>query len=401
MIETVLNISQNYYIKGGSDNYFFSLSKLLEARGHAVIPFAAKSPLNVSTRWESYFPDDVDFNHPGIGDVLRFIYNRQAGQGVGHILKSHKVDIAHLHIYYGKLTSSIISPLTRADIPVVQTLHEYRHVCPVSSLYSQGNICEACKGRDFYHAVLKRCNRGKLSRSLLSAVESYISRGMGSVSKIDHFIAVSDFLRDKVIELGMPVDRITTVHNFIDSSDIVPSLVKGRYFLFFGRLEKIKGIFTLLAAAARIRDIPLLIVGDGEARPAVESYIEKHSLDHVKLTGFKKGPELVELIKNSLCTITPSECYETFGLALIESFACGRPVIASRIGGMAEVVSEGTDGFLVPPGDADALQERMLWMLHHREEAVDLGAAGRKKVELYYGAELHYDKIMSVYRKVL
>jgi glycosyltransferase involved in cell wall biosynthesis len=399
--ETVLNVSQNYHIKGGSDSYFFSLSRLLESRGHAVIPFAAKSPLNFSTSWESYFPDGVDFTHPGIRDILHFIYYRKAAQGVCSLVRDHEIDIAHLHIYYGKLTTSILGPLKRADIPVVQTLHEYRQVCPVAILYSQGAVCEECRGHAFWHAVLKRCNRGSLSRSMLSALESYISRGLGSISKIDHFIAVSDFLRNKVIELGMPAERITTIHNFIDISGIPASREAGGYFLYFGRLEREKGLFTLLEAAASLKEVPLLVVGDGKAHPLLEAFVEKNSLNHVKFLGFKKGRELDELIRNSICTIVPSEWFETFGLTIIESFARGRPVIASSIGGMTEVVSDGVDGFLVPPGNVDALREKMNWMLDHRNQAVEMGTAGRKKAETDYSADIHYEKIAMVYKKVL
>jgi glycosyltransferase involved in cell wall biosynthesis len=299
------------------------------------------------------------------------------------------------------LTTSILEPLKRADVPVVQTLHEYRLVCPVSNLYAHGTICEDCRGHAFWHAILKRCNRGKLSRSILSVIESYVSSMMGSVSKIDHFIAVSDFLRNKLIELGIPADKITAVHNFIDVSNIAPFHNKGTYFLYFGRLEKIKGIFTLLEAVAPLKDIPLFIAGEGEARVLVESYIEKHSLNHVKLIGFKKGTELNELIRNSICTITPSEWFETFGLTLIESFARGRPVIASNIGGMSEVVSDSSDGFLIPPKNADMLRDKMIWFWLHRNEAIEMGRSGRKKVELYFNPDIHYERILHIYRNLM
>jgi len=123
-------------------------------------------------------------------------------------------------------------------------------------------------------------------------------------------------------------------------------------------------------------------------------------LEHVKLLGFKRGQELVDLIQGSICTIAPSEWYETFGLNLVESFASGRPVVASRIGGMTEVVADGEDGFLVSPGDVDALRERLLWMVTHPGQALEMGLSGRAKVEDQFSPERHYEKLMAVYKKL-
>lgn len=171
--------------------------------------------------------------------------------------------------------------------------------------------------------------------------------------------------------------------------------------LYFGRLESYKGIFTLVEAAATLKDVPLLIVGDGEARSQLEKVIEQKNLKHVKLLGFKQKDELIPLIRNSICTIAPSEWYETFGLTLVESFAHGRPVIASRIGGMTEIVTDTVDGYLVSPGNIEELRSRMLWMATHQKEAVEMGLAGRLKVETQFHPELHYEKILAVYQKAI
>ncbi|MGB5635341.1 MAG: glycosyltransferase family 4 protein, partial [Waterburya sp.] len=191
------------------------------------------------------------------------------------------------------------------------------------------------------------------------------------------------------------------VHNFIDASDYQPSTAPGEYFLYFGRLEQSKGIFTLIEAASSIKDTPLLIVGDGTARPELEKLIQERELNHIGLLGFKHKQELQKLIRHSICTITPSQWYETFGLTLIESFAHGRPVIASRIGGMTEIITDGIDGYLVHPGDVEQLRERMLWMAEHSTQAREMGLVGRRKVETHFNSESHYQKLISVYQKLL
>jgi glycosyltransferase involved in cell wall biosynthesis len=397
----IINAGQNYYIRGGSEQYQFALSQLLHHHGHQVIPFATEHPKNQVTPWSKYFPKRVNFEQPTPKDLLKFVYSKSAALAIQNLLKEHKVDLAHLHIYYGQLTTSILTPLKKADIPIVQTLHEYKIVCPVYTLLSDGKICQACNGHAFWQATLKRCNRGSLSRSILSTLESYVSTMLGSVNKIDHFIAVSHFQRKKLIELGLPDDKVTTVHNFIDASDYQPSTVLGEYFLYFGRLEQSKGIFTLIEAASSIKDTPLLIVGDGTVRSEVEKLIREKELNHISLLGFKHNQELDKLIRRSICTITPSQWYETFGLTLIESFAHGRPVIASRIGGMSEIITDGIDGYLVSPGDAEQLRERMVWMAEHSTQAIEMGLAGRHKVETYFNSKIHYQNLMNVYQKVL
>nr|WP_263858152.1 glycosyltransferase [Waterburya agarophytonicola] len=171
--------------------------------------------------------------------------------------------------------------------------------------------------------------------------------------------------------------------------------------MYFGRLERYKGIFTLIEAASTLMDIPLLIVGDGTDRREVEDAIEEKNLKHIKLLGFKQKQELDKLIAGSICTIAPSEWYETFGLTLIESLARGKSVIASRIGGMTEIITDGIDGWQIEPGNADELREKMLWMSDNRDRALIMGMAGRKKVEHKFNAESHYQKLMQIYQKVL
>ena len=202
------------------------------------------------------------------------------------LLRDEKPDLAHLHIYYGKLTASILAPLKKAGIPIVQTLHEYKLICPVYTLISNGQICEACQGHRFYRALPRRCNRGSLARTALSVAESYVSRWAGALSDIDHFIAVSDFVRNKVIEHGVLPEKITKVYNFVDISGVIQNTEPGNYLLYFGRLEKIKGIFTLLDAIAPLKHVPLKLVGDGNAHAEIKAYIQEKELSHVEMLGF-------------------------------------------------------------------------------------------------------------------
>ena len=401
MKRTILNVSQNYHVRGGSDRYFFTLAELLRKHGHQVVPFTAASPNNEPSEWENYFPKGADFEHPGAGDLLRFLYSHDAVKSIRRLLKDTDINLAHFHIYYGKLTASILEVLKRDGIPLIQTLHEYKLTCPVYSHLSNDQICEACEGKHFWRALPKRCNRGSLARTALSVTESYISKMLGAVKKFDHFISVSHFLRKKMISHGMPEDKISTVHNFVDVSDITPNFSEGDYILYFGRVHRSKGILTLIEAAIPLTDVPIYIVGDGEAMSEVQQIIEQNGCKHIHLLGFKQGDELRELIRNSICTVLPSEWYENCPMSVLESYAYGKPVIGADIGGIPELIVDGVDGFLVPSGEPETLRDRLLSMFAHKDDAAEMGRIGRHKMETEFNADIHYERIMNVYQQFL
>lgn len=397
----VLQISQNYHVRGGSDVMFFQNMDLLQQHGHQVIPFAAKSDKNISGPWNHYFPVAADFDHPGLTDAARFIYSRPARKAIEKVISEHRPGIAHLHIYYGKLTASILGPLRKAGIPVVQTLHEYKLICPVYRLVSKGVTCEACEGCRFWRALPRRCNRNSLARTCLSVAETYVSHRLGTIRNVRKFIAVSDFLREKHIQYGVPAGKISTIRNWVDVSRIRPETGPGQYVLYFGRMEALKGIFTLLDAAAGLSHIRFLLVGDGESRPDVVDRIQKNRWTHIQWLGFKQGRALQDLIRNSICTLMPSEWYEPFPTTVLESFAHARPVIGAAIGGIPEMITHGKDGLLYPSGDARSLQEHILWMHNHPHQAVQMGQAGREKLETSYDAGRYLRELLMVYHNVL
>lgn len=396
----VLNVGQNHYVRGGSDKYFFDLGTMLRERDHDVHVFAAAHSQNLPTADSGFFPPPVDFEKPRVNDLIRFVYNRGAAKNLAAMLATKKFDVAHLHIYYGQLSSSILNSLKRGGVPVVQTLHEYRVVCPTSHLVANGEPCERCDGHKFYRAIVQRCNRGSVARSALSAIETYVAHANGAVSGVDHFIAVSEFLRQKVISLGVPASKVTTIHNFVDARRFAPTSDRGSYILFYGRLELIKGLMTLLEAARTLPEVTFVIAGEGAARGAMESFIGQHSLTNVKLVGFQSGAALHSLIRGAICTVTPSEWYETFGLTLVESFALGRPVICSDMGGMPEIVTDGYDGYVVPPGNPELLAQRIARLHGNPDLAIEMGRAGRFTAEDRFSPDAHIERVESVYTKV-
>lgn len=396
----IVQATQRLYVDGGSDRMVFDTMALLEARGYAVIPFAARDPRNVPSAWERYFPDAADFEHPGPTDIVRYLYSRPARRSLARLLREQPVALAHLHITYGKLTASILEPLRRAGVPIVRTLHEYKPICPVYTLVSGGRVCEACQGRAFYRALPRRCNRGSLARTSLSVAEAYLTRWLGDVRAVDRFIAISDFQRAKMVQHGLPADRIRTIHNFVTLEGKRPAQGDGAYLLYFGRLERLKGIFTLLEAVRGL-DFPVKIVGRGAAEAEIRQALTSDALRHVELLGFRTGAALADVIRGARAVVVPSEWLEPFGLTVIEAMAYARPVVASSIGGLTELVEPGVDGALFEPGDAGALRAQLRAMILDPARALALGRAGRRKVERSFAPEVHLARLLDVYAEVL
>lgn len=394
---TVLQVNNYAHVRGGSDRYFIELVRGLSERGHRVPVLTTADSRNVlDTPWA--VPGFVlDAIRPR--DVCRFFYSGKSRETLRRLLDRELPDLAHLHIYYGQITPSILGPLRDRGIPIVQTLHEYKLFCPASTMTRDGKICDLCCGGSFWNAVVHRCNRGSLARSLVTSAEACSSRLLGAARKIDHFLAVSDYVRRTMIRFGIPEDRISTVHNYIDVGSFEPEYEPGGYFLYLGRIEKNKGILTLLDSLEHTH-ARLVVAGEGELRSTVQREIERRGLA-AETVGFKSGKDLHDLVRGCRCVIVPSECAETFGLVILEAYALGKPVIASRMGGIPEVVREGETGLLFEAGNVSELAHAMEWMWDHPGQAADMGRAGRSLASSTFGMEQHYEKLMSVYGKVV
>lgn len=397
----ILNAGQNYRVIGGSDRYLLDLESLLENKGHKVIPFAASHPDNLPTEWGKYFPDRNDFERPRIKDIAGFVYSISTRKKLESLLAACQIDLAHAHIYYGQLTGALLGVLKKHDIPIVQTLHEYKLVCPVYTLNKNGDNCMDCAGGRFYRGVVNKCNRNSVSRSFLSVVESYVTRWLGSIDKIDRFICVSDYQRDLIIRMGVPDSKLVTIHNFVRPELFRQSLGDGDYVLYFGRLERIKGVFTLLEAAALLPHVPFMIIGKGQDGDELKRYAERRCLKNVRFLDFISGDKLEDIIAQCRFSVLPTEWAETFGLTVLETFMKGRPVIASRIGGVQEVIEDKKTGLFFPPGNCMELASLIEYLWSNPKICREMGEEGQKHALTAFGPDVHYEKLIQVYKQVL
>ncbi|QJC51129.1 glycosyltransferase family 4 protein [Paenibacillus albicereus] len=405
----ILTINKFYYIKGGSETYLFALKKELETIGHKVIPFSMKDEKNQATEYEKYFVDNIDYGKAGLMEKIKLgskvIYSVEARKKIEKLLDENKVDVAHLHLFQHQLSPSILMPLKKRKIPIVYTVHDLKVMCPNYKMLNNNELCEKCKDGKFYNVLLNRCTKNSLSGSLVSMVEAYVHSGMRFYEDyIDHFITPSNFYREKMIEWGFPESKISFIPNFLDTSSISPKYTHGDYMLYLGRLSEEKGILTLLEAMKKSKSSARLkIAGTGPLSDTIRHYILAHDLGHkVEMLGFVSGSELESAINQSKCMIMPSEWYENGPLALIETFASGKPVIGSDIGGIPEHIDHLKNGLLFKSKSSLDLAEKIDFMNNLSEaHYLEFCRNARVKAEQVFDSKQHLSKILPLYESII
>lgn len=409
----ILLVNKFFHPAGGAERYARLWTRVLEERGHTVIPFAMKHPLNTTTPYSKYFVERRRFfdsdadneNRAGRLNKIRAafgaIYSVEAARKIDALIHDERPDAAHVNSYCYQLTGSILPLLKNSGIPVIQTAHEYKHICANQRLYDMnaGEICEACDNGRWYAPLLRRCLRGSFAASATACVESALDRLMNlSRKNIDCVISPSDFMRRKMLQFGFVNPPIEHVTNLIFAEDFRADLTAEPYFLYAGRLVAHKGVQTLIEAVGRIPGARLLIAGDGPLGDEVERAAQLSPAE-VKTLGFQNETELRDLMEKCRAAVVPSEWYENCPYAVLEPMAAGRAVVASRIGGIPELVDDGVTGLLFQPGNVDDLVAKLTRLWQDRKFARELGRSGIRKVQRLHDPEMHYNKLMDIFER--
>ncbi|MDY6933068.1 MAG: glycosyltransferase family 4 protein [Spirochaetota bacterium] len=401
----ILQVNSFYYNRGGDCTHMFATTKLLEQHEHIVIPFSMNHPLNFDSPYSKYWPSYIDFVEAlkeksiknATNVITRTIYSFEAKECIGKILDDEKPDIVHIHNILHHITPSILGEIKKRKIPIVWTLHDFTIICPNTSfLTERGDICESCKRRKFFMAPLKRCKKNSLAASSVAMLENYTHRFINIYRHVDKFISPSNFLRHKFIEYGMG-KKIITLNNFININSIKPNYNNLSYYLYIGRLNHIKGINLLVTAAKKNPYIQLKVVGDGEL---FEEY-NSENIANIEFLGFKTGQELQNIISNAMFIVVPSQWYENFPYSILEAFANGKPVIASRIGGIPELVKDHETGLTFEHNNPDELSTKIACLVNNPVKIDEMGKNARTFIELKLNADTHYLKLMEIYKSVL
>lgn len=366
-----------------------SEKRLLEANGHSVVQLL----------WHNREIDAYSvFKKPGL--FLNTLWSGKSYHRIRRALEKEQPDVAHFHNTLPLVSAAGYYACQRLNVPVVQTLHNFRLICPAGTLLRDGILCNDCVSHSLARAVRHGCYRNsRLETSAVSAMLA-VHRYLGTWEKqVDAYIALTKFMGDTLVRSGFPRHKIFVKPNFT-SHDLSGASKRCDYVLFWGRLSKEKGLMTLVESWKQLPGVPLKIVGQGPMADSLARFIRNNALSRVELTGFRSGPDLFKLIQSAGVVIHPAEWYEGFPVTLAESFSAGKPVIASRLGAMTEIIQHGKNGLLFTPGDPDDLAAKVRWALNHSEEMQKMGDACRRQYLKKYRPETNYKELLSIYHRV-
>lgn len=383
---SVLVIHDRYQQHGGEDAVVQAEINLLRAAGHRVVTYirsnaaiAGYNPLQKACL------------------AMSAIWNWKAHAEISRLVAKQRPDIAHCHNLMPLVSPAAYDACKSAGIPVVQTLHNYRLLCPAATLYSNGRICDDCTS-GVQRGVTRGCYRGSRLQTATVATMIGTHRLLGTWSRsVDAYVALSQFARDYFVAAGLPARRVHVKPNFLPD-DPAPRRGLGEYALFVGRLASEKGVLQMLDAWQALPHIPLVVAGDGPLRDQVERTVRESYVTNITLLGHLPADQVQEQIRKARFLVFPSQWYEPFGMTLMEAAACSVPAVAARIGAVPELVTEGQTGLLFDPRSPADLAEKADWAWGHPAEMAVMGVAARQLYRQEYTAERNYEQLIGIYR---
>ncbi|RKZ26533.1 hypothetical protein DRQ26_04265 [bacterium] len=408
----ILIVNTIYYIQGGAPIYTLKLAQLLKQNGHKVIPFSMKHPQNLPSQYEKYFPEYIDFKRElrekHIKNIInvarRTFYFKEAREKMQSLLDDEKIDIVHLNNFLHHLSLSIIDPIVERNIPIVWTLHDHILVCPNTNLFDDrlSIPCARCDSflKRISYPILRRCKKNSILASTMAAAEAFYIAAKKPHKIPELFISPSEFLKEQHRKMGFDTSRFVVVPNFVDCNKFEPHTEPGQYALYFGRLSAEKGLKYLIEAFAKMKDKNLVIVGTGPDEENLRGLASSSGADNITFSGYQTGEKLRKSIYDARFTILPSTCFENAPLAILESFASGKPVLASDIGGIPELISDDV-GRLFSPGNADEIIEAVRQLWDRTDKLKSMGENARKLAEEKFSPDKHIKQIINIYKDAI
>lgn len=381
----------NYYLQsGGEDQVFKNETRLLEDHEHEIFRYTRHN--SELSSWS------------GIKMALNTIWNPEVYHTVDQLLNEINPDVCHIHNTFPLISPSVYFACKKHKIPVVQRLPNYRLICPGALLLRDGKICTDCLGKRFpWPGMIHACYRGSVAQSFVVFIMLSFHRILKTwQKKINVYVALNKHGRELFVRGGIPAEKIMISPNFVDpNTEPEPNNQPGDYALFVGRLSKEKGLDTLLDAWKLLTGIPLKIVGDGPLMKDLTERIERGNIDKVELLGRKSHEETINMLKKARVLIFPSEWLETFGLGIIEAFACGVPVIAAKQKTIEEIIQHGMNGLLFEPGNSHDLARTIKEYWDKTEQLQEMGKEARHSFLNKYSKQQKYNSLMEIYARAI
>lgn len=377
----VLVVHNAYQHRGGEDSVVDAEIALLRSHGHEV---------------ETYFRHNDDVKTASMLSVAgQTLWSAQTSKEIAAKIAAFQPNVIHVHNTFPLVSPSIYWAAAKAGVPIVQTLHNFRTLCLSALFMREGKVCEDCLGHLPWRGVVHKCYRDSTAGSTVLASMITLHRGLGTYrNKVTRYIALNSFCRDKFIAGGLPKAKFSIKPNFINTIES-PSWAGRKGGLFVGRLSKEKGLDVLAEAVKFLPNNPIEIIGSGDMQGFAQSTFGKNYL------GFQSLEVILAKMRSSAYLVVPSVWYENFPRTIVEAFACGLPVVASRIGALAEIVEDGKTGLLFEAGNAKDLADKLAWAEAHIDEMMQMGMAARQEYEAKYTSERNYNMLLAIYDEAI
>lgn len=387
----ILLVHNTYQYRGGEDVVFDQERRLLQAAGHEVVEYVRHN--SEITKYSKI---------RRLGLLARTVWADDSYRELSALLRQSKPEIVHIQNTFPLISPSVYWACRNQQVPVVQTLHNYRLFCPGANFSRAGKVCEDCIGGSFWHGVQHGCYRdSRLETAPVALMLSLHHARKTWHRMVDRYIVLTEFARSRFVKGGLPAEKITVKPNCVDP-DPGMRTQSGSYALCVGRVSQEKGVPTLLKAWQQLpRSYTLRVIGDGPATAQLQQEAAKHGLSNVTFLGLLPREQVIEAMKGARFVVFPSELYENLPLTIIESFACGVPVLASRHGAMEEIVDDGRTGMFFRPGDAQELATAVTRAWEQPEHMRSLGVQARKEYETKYTAAANCRHLLEIYQDVI
>lgn len=398
----IVHVNKFLYRRGGAERYMFDVARALKRRRHDVFFFGTAHPDNVEGEYRRYYPPYHDFAPPRVGlrTALAAVWSRAAAEKFQAFLDDVKPDVAHLHNIAYHLTPAVVAALARAGVPAVMTLHDYNLLCPNHYFYSRDEPCFRCAEKKYFSCITRRCVKGKFGASAVGYLAHLVARRKKIYHKLARILAPSAFLSEKVRAAGYDDARVRFLPPAIDIRE-TRAARKENFFLYAGRLAPQKGVDVLIQAVGLAGPkVCLKVAGSGPEIANLRETARGYAADKVEFLGHVDARRLAGLMASARAVVVPSRWPENTPAVILEAFAAGAAVVASRIGGIPEMVEDGVEGLLVEAEDVRGLGAALELLAGDVRKGRKLGAAGRARLARDYSFKEHMARLLDVYREV-
>ena len=408
----IILVNYRYFISGGPERYYFNIKEILEKNGHEVIPFSIRSSRNQPNDYEKYFLDIVDDEvyfaqaKKSLKVVLksftRMFYSFEAKHKFSQLLQDVKPDLVYIMQYHNKISPSIIDAAKKIKVPVIHRISDFQYMCPNALFYNDvKGVCEDCLKGKRWSCVKYKCVLNSTVYSAIKMGAKWLHDCMKVTKKVDAFVVPSSFTLSKLHEYGIPKNKLNHIPTFFNLKEENPVVEYKPFVLFIGRIEKQKGLMTLIKTFENT-DYNLKIIGfsnDGY-EDELKAYL-KDKKHHVEFLGRKNFEEIVPYLKSCLCTVVPSEWYDNFPNVILESFAYKKAVIATDFGSLPELVHDYETGLTFKYSDIQDFRNKVKYVFEHVDHAKQMGEQAYQHLVKFYSPQVHYNKLVQLFNQIL